>query len=128
MSEKNEVWGAMRDHVTPYGHFTRIESSTEAGIPDLAYTVNGRSGWIENKVFKREGLAPKHLTLEQIRWGEAEVRAGGTWHLLVRAPKSVWLLYDIAAAAALIRGESPSPRLRHVGPFPTIELLREIRR
>jgi len=122
VTERNQVWRAARPHLAPYGHFVRIESSTDVGIPDLFYTVGGHSGWIENKMFSHEGRAPSHLTLEQILWGEEEVRAGGSWHLFGKCD-NIWLLYDVYNARILLEGGTPSPTFRVVGGFPLQELL-----
>lgn len=126
MTERAQVWVAVRPHLAPYGHFTRIESPTETGIPDVAYTVRGVSGWFENKLFDR-GLArcPTHLTLAQVMWGEDEARAGGLWHLLGKH-KDVWILHDIAGARALLEGETPLPILTQAGRFPLMEMLAAI--
>lgn len=137
MTERRQIWHPMRSAISVYGHFTRIESQTGLGIPDVAYTIRGRSGhanvvrghsgWIENKLFEREGRAPTHLTLEQVIWAEEEVRAGGAWHLLGRCGPA-WLLYDAAGARALLEGDTPLPIFRTTGPFPLKELLHVLAR
>ena len=111
MTEISEVWDNLRKQIGIYGHFTRIESPTIAGIPDVAYTLFGCSGWVENKLFGRMGVCPDHLTLEQVLWGEAEVRAGGRWFLFGRN-KEFWLLYDIRGARALLTGEPSFPLIQ----------------
>lgn len=133
MTEANEVWRVTRQHVRRYGRFKRIESRTEGGIPDLNYTLlapRGYQGWMELKLFSPIGVAPKHLTLDQIVWGEEEVKAGGNWHLFGRGalPNEnrhvrFWVLYTIAEARKLYDGVPSSPVFQISGRFPLRELL-----
>jgi len=129
MTEATQVWKVMRPLVAPYGRFKRIEShSTDSGIPDLSYTLlnpRGRQGWLELKLFDAIDRCPHHFTRDQIMWGEAEIEAGGNWHLFGRY-ESTWLLFDAAQARKLFDGEATSPIIRQSGRFPLRELLREL--
>ena len=122
MSEISQVWNPLRNNLGVYGHFTRIESPTISGIPDVAYTLFSCSGWIENKLFEHHDKCPSHLTLEQVLWGEAEIKAGGRWFLLGIC-NGIWLLYDIVGARTLLKGERPLPLIQYQGSFPTRRIL-----
>ena len=125
MTETNEVWRTMRRMVAPYGRFKRIENRCEIGTPDVNYTLLhpfGLQGWVELKLFPKNGNPPPHLTLDQIIWGENEVRVGGRWHLFGRCDKH-WRLYDTAGARRLFERKAPDPIFNISGRFPLTELL-----
>lgn len=91
------LWNLVRKHL-PSGRYSRIESNTSPGIPDVSYTINGHRGWIELKdagdtnaklPFKRKGLRP-----DQINWFRDEIKAGGSSKLfiLARVNKLIFLV------------------------------------
>lgn len=91
----------------------------------MAYTLlrpRGLQGWVEFKMFEAVGRAPRHLTREQIMWGEDEVRAGGSWHLFGRC-EAIWLMYDVREARKLFDGDVSLPLFTVSGRFPLKEFL-----
>jgi len=122
------VWRECRELLRPYGRFKRIESSIICGVPDVNYTLiapRGFQGWIELKLFDQIGKSPKHFTLDQLRWGEAEIQYGGNWHLLGKYGK-IWLLYDLTGAQRLYQGDGSFPVLQSASGFPLKEFLLQI--
>lgn len=94
------LWNLLRRHLPP-GRYSRIESNTSPGIPDVAYTIKGIRGWIELKdagenkskiPFKRKGLRP-----DQINWFRDEIEAGGASKLfiLARSNEVIYLIPGI---------------------------------
>lgn len=94
---ESQLWGWVKQYLPP-GHYSRIESSTSPGIPDVAYTVEGSRGWIELKdaksakatrPFRRGGLRP-----DQMVWFREEIRASGVTGLfiLARVGKTIYLI------------------------------------
>lgn len=126
--ESDQIWHECRDLLRPYGRFKRIESPITPGIPDVNYTLlspRGCQGWIELKLFEKIGKSPRHFTLDQLRWGQVEVKYGGNWYLLGRCGR-VWLLYDIICAEKLYEGEGSFPILQSSQGFPIKEFLLHI--
>lgn len=85
MSE-GSLWKWMRKTVLPKGHYTRVESDSSAGFPDVHYTIDCFSGTMELKYcrhlkakqpLKRGGFLPS-----QIKWITDEFIEGG-WTVLV---------------------------------------------
>lgn len=132
MHENSVIWHAVRRNLGPLGHVVRVENACETGTPDVYYALRiggvGISGWLELKILAASGRAPKHLTLDQVLWGRAEVSAGGKWHMLCRSGQE-WLLHDVDGAAALFKGETTStPIFRQAaGKFPLALLIAAIR-
>jgi hypothetical protein len=57
-------------------HWTRVEShSLSLGVPDLAYTVNGNTGWMELK-HSKNGEVPR-IRASQKKWISENTRCGG---------------------------------------------------
>ena len=87
MSEK-QLWKWLRSNALPRGHYSRIESETSAGFPDINYCIQGIEGNLELKVsrspngeypFKRGGLRRT-----QISWMEDRTERRGRVTLLVQ--------------------------------------------
>ena len=119
MTEATQVNAAIRTHLGPLGRFQRVEHAIEVGWPDWRYLCRGVQGWIEAKLIPRSGRCPETFTLDQLRWGEEEVRWGGAWFLLgLRAPRT-WVLYDAMGARGWFdRRSNAEPLLEVAGPFP----------
>lgn len=82
MKSESSLWDYLRDLLPPEIHYSRIESETSPGFPDVHYTLSGVTGTIELKSVDRPKakypLAGKHgLRKSQRDWIEAEVKAGG---------------------------------------------------
>lgn len=95
---ESRLWNWVRKYLPP-GRYSRIESNTSPGIPDVSYTIDGFRGWVELKdaqratakqPFKRGGLRP-----DQINWFRDEIAAWGDeglW-ILARVGKSIFLVH-----------------------------------
>ena len=123
MTEISQINSIVRRHLAPLGRFIRMESSIIVGLPDWYYVLRGQSGWIEAKLVPPSKRCPSHFTLDQILWGEAEVAAGGRWHLLGLEPRTrAWMLFDVGQARAWFDGENHDLVAEATGPFPTREI------
>lgn len=122
MTERNQVHAVARKYLAPFGRFERVDTPLADGWPDVYYNLRRVSGWIEEKIVEPSGRCPDHLTLEQVMWGEAEVRAGGRWYLLARCGSTWWLM--TAAACRVWREGGPAEPIFAIrGRFPTREIL-----
>lgn len=100
MSEGNGAfWAYLKKQLPTEGHYSRVEShDTEPGFPDVVYTLNGTTGFIELKDAKRPGA--KHpfsgesgLRKAQIRWMEGEIDvAEGRVFLALQCGDRVYIL------------------------------------
>lgn len=122
MTEKNQVHTVARRYLAPFGRFERVDTPLADGWPDVYYVLRGVSGWLEEKVIPSSRRRPNHLTLDQIMWGEAEVRAGGRWHLLGRCGAEWWLM-TAAQCRSWYEGGSTEPIFAVSGRFPLREIL-----
>jgi hypothetical protein len=120
--EADQVWAMAHRHLAPFGHLQRIENRIDAGTPDVSYCLRRVEGMIENKIFEREGSAPRSLTLDQVTWIERRIAAGGRVFVLGRCGP-VWLLYAGSAIRSLYNGEAPAPLVRIAGKFPLRQML-----
>lgn len=97
-----------------------MTSATDAGVPDWYYVLRGTPGWLEDKLIPPSRRCPDTFTREQLMWGEAEVAAGGRWHLLGLEPRTrTWLLFNAAQARAWFDGEDYDLTVEATGLFPT---------
>ena len=82
MSAKPEsrLWKALRDGVTDV-HWTRIESWSSPGVPDVNCCASFGEFWIELKVTKSNRIA---LAPHQIAWHFKRSRYGGRSYILTR--------------------------------------------
>jgi len=95
------LWGWLRDRL-PSGHYSRVESETSPGIPDVNFCVRGVEGWVELKStaktsghpFRRRGDKGKGLRAAQIRWITGRVKEGGR----------VWILASVGQTLVLVHG------------------------
>lgn len=83
------MWRSIRPKLAPYGRLARIESSIELGVPDVYYRLLGVAGWLELKFRAswptRGGpVTLKTLTIEQVRWLQAERKADGLAWILAQ--------------------------------------------
>jgi hypothetical protein len=123
--------------MTRVGHFTRIENAVATGTPDVAFTLRGASGWVENKWRERWPAKPgdvvtlPHYTPAQRIFARDEIRAGGrVWVFLEieRPVPSYYLLWgewarlhlSIDATRAHIEAEALASG---VGAFPKDALI-----
>ena len=88
------IWKAIRSKLINF-FIQRIETQIERGIPDVHYTVDGISGWIEGKYLetpKRENTKLKlKLSVEQIAWHKSYQFYGGKVYILVKKDREIYL-------------------------------------
>jgi len=90
-------WNYLRKVLPRDGHFSRIESETSAGFPDVHYTLHGTSGTIELKSTKnpkakfpfrgKDGLRPS-----QIRWIKDEIESEGRVLIALQCARYVYIV------------------------------------
>ena len=97
LSETTHVWHRIRD-LRAYGHVVRVESgSTDRGIPDVNYCIDGVEGWIELKYVafypKRPTTSVRlgHYTGAQQAWAMERYRSGGNVFLFLRVENDFYL-------------------------------------
>jgi len=85
MSKTNEakLFALLKKHLQKV-HFTRIESYTENGIPDVNACCNGKEIWIELKANTHKDLG---LSKWQKVWIAKRIKAGGTVFIMNRPLK-----------------------------------------
>tara|TARA_Y100000004_G_scaffold152917_1_gene176280 strand:- start:436 stop:834 length:399 start_codon:yes stop_codon:yes gene_type:complete len=100
------LWKTIRDKLPKY-FIQRIETQIERGIPDVHYTVDGVSGWIEGKYIdtpKRQNTKLKvKLSVEQIAWHKAYKHYGGLVYILVKKNREIYL-FDGSDGEELAKG------------------------
>ena len=80
-------------------HFTRIESNTLNGIPDLHCVYKGRTFWLE---LKANNIKNCNLSKFQINWILKHQRHGGIVYILNKTIKDRGLkLYTLSPCAVL---------------------------
>jgi hypothetical protein len=91
MLPEKQLWADLNG-VFP-GHAERVENRVIRGMPDVVFTADGVSGWIELKARFDSVLDPLQAAWI-IRWW----RAGGVvWILWRVAPKRIWLIHPSQA-------------------------------
>ena len=82
MSKTNEskLYALLKKHLKDV-HFTRIESHTENGIPDVNACYNGKDIWVELKANNSKDLG---LSKWQIVWIMKRLKVGGTVFIINR--------------------------------------------
>lgn len=97
MKAEASLWDHLRGLLPPDIHYSRIESETSPGFPDIYYTLEGVTGTIELKSVDRpkakypfsEGYG---LRKSQYDWIEAEESAGGFVLLCLEIKPYVFVL------------------------------------
>jgi hypothetical protein len=90
------LWKYLKTVLPSRGHYSRIESDTSPGFPDIHYTLLNHSGTIE---LKSAGFAPfgkKGLRKSQIDWMAEEDNAGGV----------IWIIAEVQGWVYLINGNT----------------------
>lgn len=67
---------------------TRVENLVQPGTPDVYYTKDGRSGWVETKIARAGRL---HFEKFQLPWLSNHARCGGTAWVLATDETQLWL-------------------------------------
>jgi len=103
---ESNFWQTIKGALERHLRLIRIENATHAGTPDVYWRRGQRAGWLELKAVRSWPARPatplhiRHFTGEQLSWLEAEVRAGGNAHLLLKVAETV-LLLDVVVAREL---------------------------
>ena len=97
MSEAS-LWDYLKTVLPAKGHYSRIESETAQGFPDIHYTLDGFSGTIELKfAHNPNSLRPfsvRGLRKSQMDWAFDEDQAGGR----------VWICSQVGETIYLVNG------------------------
>jgi penicillin-binding protein-related factor A (putative recombinase) len=93
-------------------HFTRIESHTLNGIPDLNCAYKGHTFWIE---LKANNIKNCNLSKYQINWVLKHQRHGGLVYILNKSIKQGRLkLYTLDACAVLREELATQPNAKGI--------------
>jgi len=79
-SKESKLWNTIKN-LNDDWHFTRIESSTINGIPDVHCVVNKKVFWLELKANTSKNCG---LSKYQINWHIKYLKAGGAAYILNR--------------------------------------------
>lgn len=82
------IWRALKAHM-PLVHWTRIETTTGNGVPDVEGCYQGVAVWIEIKSVGKYGDID--LTPVQCAWHRARAKAGGRSVILAAEHGHVWV-------------------------------------
>ena len=79
---ESSLWDWLRARLPQAGHYSRIESETSPGFPDIHYSLGGVTGTIELKDSKRpKATCPfgrsTGLRVSQLLWIADELASGG---------------------------------------------------
>lgn len=85
---ESKFWVYLRSHLK--GHAVRIENVIGRGTPDVHYTLQGNSCWIELKVVEGTKVKPKP---EQRVFAYRECAHGGHFLLLARSAEDKKLMH-----------------------------------
>ena len=101
---ETKFWNLIKKHTEGMLHWSRLESYTATGIPDLTGCYKGREAWFELKVLttRNDKTYPVFRPL-QIAWQTLRTQHGGRVYNLVHHPSSGSLL--------IIDGKNLGPRL-----------------
>ena len=117
-NKETRLWHELKDLDKDW-HFTRIESSTVNGIPDVHCVVNRQVFWIELKANTSKNCG---LSKYQINWHIKYLKAGGKAFILNRP--LLELPYELLAVSRESR--TPVHVARHVNLKTLISLAAEL--
>ena len=123
MPRESSLWKSFRKALV--GCFTsvrisRIENEIERGTPDVHFTGDGFSCWVELKVGKEPARANspvklEHFTMYQRQWLFDEIKAGGKAYLLLQIERNYYLIRGDVAAIHI--GAVPFENLEEIAEF-----------
>ena len=108
LSEK-KIWSYLNQFQkeNKEAHFTRIESSTINGIPDVYGCIEGRSFWLELKATDAKNCG---LSKFQVNWHLSHQQAGGTVRILnAHASETELELLEIREPGVAVSLSRPVP-------------------
>lgn len=86
------LWDYLRTVLPVKGHYSRIESDTCPGFPDLHYSLYGYSGTIELKAATKAPFRKKGLRKSQIDWiAEEDISGGAVW-IIAQVKDDIFLI------------------------------------
>ncbi len=90
---ETKFWNLIKKHTEGMLHWSRLESYTATGIPDLTGCYKGREAWFELKVLttRNDKTYPAFRPL-QIAWQTLRTQHGGRVYNLVHHPSSQSIL------------------------------------
>ncbi len=85
---ESQLWGKLKAGTKDLGVFwTRIESWSSPGVPDLHGIVNSQPFWLELKIHKLKSLKSIQLRPHQISWQTRyAAQNGNVWNLVAHPP------------------------------------------
>lgn len=95
MAGEAEFWDFLRVRMPKGTHYSRIESETSPGFPDVHYTLQGHSGTLELKsVSAGKASYPfaRELRKSQEIWIREEIQAGGHVTLALKHGPDIYFL------------------------------------
>lgn len=105
---ETKLWQILKKNTEHFVHWTRIESRSSFGVPDLNGCLDGREFWIELKIIttKTDNSYPRWSPL-QIAWQTKRTRIGGlVWNLASHPSSgSLYLLDGRNLAERLMDGQ-----------------------
>lgn len=88
------------------------EDKHTAGIPDLSFGINGRSGWIELKQIEKYGaddraiIKPQKYTPLQVNWMSKRIRHAGVCCFIFVKVENDYYLFDGTFAKDIASGRT----------------------
>ena len=105
---ETKLWQILKKNTEHFVHWTRIESRSSFGVPDLNGCTDGREFWIELKIIttKTDNSFPRWSPL-QIAWQTKRTRMDGiVWNLASHPSSlSLYLLDGKNLAQRLMDGD-----------------------
>lgn len=109
-NKESKLWNELKN-LNKDWHFTRIESSTINGIPDVHCVVNKQVFWLELKANTSKNCG---LSKYQINWHIKYQKAGGKAFILnrplLKGPYELLAVNRVSRSPSLV-SESPSLKL-----------------
>ncbi len=108
-NKETKLWNQLKD-LDPTWHFTRVESSTINGIPDVHCVVDRQIFWLELKAKDSKNCG---LSKYQINWHIKYQKAGGNVFILNRPLlKGPYKLLAVSRESRTPQEVSESPSLK----------------
>lgn len=106
---EQKMWDRLRDAMQGRWTYERIENKVTKGTPDVAFSMEGKRGWIELKVLEawpRKRQLPvriPHFTREQKRFLSLHHRngGGGCFFFLLVSETNEYLLFSGSRVGAI---------------------------
>ena len=94
MKVESKLWKQLKQNTEREGFWTRIESWSLPGVPDLHGIVDGKAFWLELKVHKLKKINSLLLSPHQKLWQIRYTMSGGkVWNLVDHPSSSTLYLF-----------------------------------